>query len=159
MLVNFLYSTDIVAYICIKYLFWQYRTLVSNPDIQLCSGTKKKLTKDFVTIEKVFLHLVTKMRKREGLDWIFYGPSCLGSAPGHHVSHGAMVDGRRAAGRGASVTPLCSSAFWTAVIIIRCSWTKTLPISRHRWACRFRGCQSQGLANRYLKTLRCGYGI
>ena len=73
------------------------------------------MTKDFVTIEKVFLHLVTKMRKREGLDWIFYGPSCLGLDDLHqgimYILHSAPLCGRRAAWRCVSAAPLGSIAF------------------------------------------------
>ena len=85
-------------------------------DIPGTNYYKKKLTNFSGTVEKVFFSRAPR-RKRAGWTGFLYWPLCLGSARGH-VSHSAMVDGRRAAGLAASVAPLRrgSNAFCTAGI-------------------------------------------
>jgi hypothetical protein len=85
-------------------------------DIPGTNYYKKKLTNFSGTVEKVFFSRAPR-RKRAGWTGFLYGPLCLGSARGH-VSHSAMVHGRRAAGRAATVAPLRrgSNAFCTADI-------------------------------------------
>ena len=85
-------------------------------DIPGTNYYKKKLTNFSGTVEKVFFSRAPR-RKRAGWTGFLYWPLCLGSARGH-VSHSAMVHGRRAAGRAATVAPLRrgSNAFCTADI-------------------------------------------
>ena len=85
-------------------------------DIPGTNYYKKKLTNFSGTVEKVFFSRAPR-RKWAGWTGFLYGPLCLGSARGH-VSHSAMVHGRRAAGRAATVAPLRrgSNAFCTADI-------------------------------------------